>query len=130
MIANMQTTLQFTVGTVTVTVNYPTVMQKLDIEKRKLLFSDNMYGELVRSSHNTANRLLNIIDAYSYLSVCAPELKLEMDHFAKLSEDAAVALWKAYFEQFVPWFNKIESELYKVDTKMSEDAAADAKENK
>lgn len=112
---NLQTQKQITIGKETVIATYPTVAQKLEIEARKLIFSNNLYGDIARSAHNTGNKLLDTIDAFTYFSVCCPDLKLKIDDFKNMTEITSVLFVKAFKEQFWPWYSNIEEELSKFD---------------
>ena len=98
-------------------ISYPSVGQKLQIENVKLLLTDNNYGDLARSNHVTAIKLLDLVDAVSYFSILIPEIKtsLNVDDFLNMDPKRVKAYTKAYKEDFLPWMLEIEEELNKED---------------
>ena len=103
------------VGTQEVMCEYPNVRQKIKIENLKMLFTDNMYGDLSRSSHISGNELLDIVDAYSTLMVCCPSLKLDEAKFQVIDDTVSKVMREAYLLQVYPWFESIKTELAGVD---------------
>lgn len=127
---NMQTSTTVTMGGISYVANYPNIGQKMEIEQRKIIFSNGMYGSLTFSSSLAANRMLNIIDAYAYLSVCCPELGkgMTVEAFQQLSEQSGVALYEAYSKDFRKWYDEIEKNLWKVDDVLAKEAIKNAAE--
>lgn len=113
----MQTEKQIKIGEQTFEVSYPLVGQKLTIENVKLMLTDNNYGDLARSGHNTAVEFLDLVDAVSYFAVLIPELKssLKVEDFLKMDPKTAKMYVKAYKKQFDPWMAAIDKEINKDD---------------
>jgi isopentenyldiphosphate isomerase len=113
----IQTNTQIKIGDKTYEVNYPNVRQKLEIENLKIFLSSGKYGELARSAHKTASKLLDLIDAVAYFSILIPEIKSNMtvNDFENMDIVTQRNMMRAYKINFYPWFEQIEAELNKED---------------
>ncbi len=111
----IQTQTQVKIGEISYDVNYPTVRQKLEIENLKMFLSSNKYGDLARSGHKTASRLLDLIDAVAYFSILIPEIKnnMKVADFEIMDIKTQRNMMRGYKVDFYPWFANIESELNK-----------------
>lgn len=98
-------------------VSFPTVGQLLDIESKKMLYSNDTYGNLMNAGTKTAMYTLDLIDALSTLMVLIPDLRksLTVKSLGDLDAFTAKKLVTVYRKQFWPWYNELMKELYKED---------------
>jgi hypothetical protein len=92
-------------------VKYPTVGQLHEMENMKLVLTDGTYGDLARSAHNKALRLLDMVDAFVTLKVLIPKLKLDLLEFYNLDQLVCLEYVKTYKVQIRPFLNKVEKEI-------------------
>lgn len=81
-------------------VGLPNVGQRLEIESRKQVFSNGLYGTLAKSDHIEANRLLNIIDAVSTFGVLLPQFNMTAEKFQAISSEESLEWASAYIEYY------------------------------
>lgn len=107
----MNTTKTIKVGVEEHIISYPNVGQKLEIEARKILFSKDLYGQLVQSGTVQSSAMLDIIDAYAYLSVLCPTLGLKPENFDKLTPVLEKTFVIAYRTDVVGWLVGIDNDI-------------------
>lgn len=107
----MNTTKIIKVGTEEHQISYPTVGQKLEIEARKMLLSKDLYAQLVQSGTLKSSAMLDIIDAYAYLSVLCPTLGLKVENFASLTPILEMTFVIAYRNDIVNWLTEIDNSI-------------------
>lgn len=117
-------------GIQTSQVKYPTVGQLLEIENKKMLYSDGRYIEYVASPLKTKSVrfAIDVIEMLSHFSVLIPDLhtKLSVNSYLDLDPITAKELVKVYTEQFEPWYNNFLKVMYDiVDEDQQDDANAE-----
>jgi hypothetical protein len=96
----LQTQTQIKIAGTTYTVPYPTQGQLIEVESMKMLLSSGTYSALAKSGHDTANKLLDLIDAVSYFHVIVPELRplIDITNFTKMDFITAERLRKGFYK--------------------------------
>lgn len=94
-------------------VSYPNVGKQFDIENTKLLLTNGGYGDLARSGHLRANKLLDFVDAFSTLLHLLPQLSLDASKFFDMDDVTAMGLVLVYKEQVLPFLKQCEEEIAK-----------------
>lgn len=98
-------------------VKFPTAGQILDIESLKLAYTNNAYGEMVKAGLQSNAFALDLADMIAHFKVLIPDLVKDIDVKSYTELDAFVAkkLVTVYKKQFLPWYNELLTELYKMD---------------
>lgn len=108
----LQTKTKQKIGAKEYEMEFPNVGQVLEVENLKMLLSGNSYGQLIRSGHNTAVELLNLIDGVAYFSVLAPNFKedFKIEDFTKIGalEQKQISI---AFVKFWTWYKEIENSI-------------------
>lgn len=107
--------------------HYPNVGEKMKIEQLKLILSENTYANLVAADTVQGNYLLDFIDAFSYLSVCCPEMKLDVKQFKDYNVKIEKTITLLFKKFFFPWYIQIEEAVM---TALTEDTESIAKQDK
>lgn len=86
-------------------VKFPSIGQIRDIESKKAILSNGVYGSMVRSLTPQSEHALNIIDIEANFSVLIPKLSEDMKcAYSELGFKDYLELKKAYVDQFLPWY--------------------------
>lgn len=107
---------------------YPNVGQKILIEQRKLSLSEGTYKALVASDTVQGNELLDFIDAFAYLSVCSPEIKLDVKDFKSCNVVIEKNLTNLFKKQFFPWLLEVDKKIMDSLTENTEEVASKDKQ--
>lgn len=106
-------------------VKFPNVGQIWAIEDNKISFANGKYIEMALSPLKIHIFQLDMIDAISYFSVLAPEMKenLGIKNWRDLDAEIGKELTSVYKKQFLPWFKPLLDELLKFDEDEPENTA-------
>lgn len=100
-------------------VRYPLPGDMLQIESLKQILTNNTYGQLSKSGHDTAEQFLDLVDAFSYFTVLVPELgaKFTTTYFNNVDPLEAIKLRRSFFKYnaYMTTVNKEISELLKTE---------------
>lgn len=110
---------QIKVGVEEHTAYYPTVGQKIKIENLKNVLSEGQYAVLANNGTKHSDELLDIIDAFAYLSVCCPTIKLDFNNFSSMTTKLQFTLVYAFKKFYYPWYMSIQEEIEKLMEEIS-----------
>lgn len=110
----MERSTLITVQNKTYECKYPTVDDLLKINAIQQIVTKNKYDQMAQSTLATAQVLLDIVDAFAHLSILCPSFMeaIKIDKISDLEPKAGRELSEIYEQQFLPWFLKINEELF------------------
>ena len=111
------------------TISYPNVGKQFDIEAMKLLITNGGYGDLARSGHLKANKLLDMVDAFANLYHLLPELALDVTKFFQMDEGTMVQLVVLYKNEVLPFMQQCEEEINKFKEELNKQNANKSNNN-
>lgn len=87
---------------------FPKVGQFIDIENRKILYSNKQYANLTKQGFITSNLAAEMIEASAYFTTLIPDLEknLKVNNLFELEVENMVSLLKIYRKSFLPWLNE------------------------
>ena len=113
-------------------VKFPDVSEHMEIEALKQTYTNGKYGEMVRAGVRTTDRNLDMVDALCTFSVLIPDLRinLEKPSLFKLEIKQGLQVAKAYLEDYLPWYNKIMTELDEMYKNLVNESTAETTNSK
>lgn len=111
-------------------IKFPDVGGLHEIENQKLLLTNGNYGDLARSAHNKALRLLDMVDAFVTIKILVPKLNMELTDFYKLEQMQALEYVKVYKLQIRPFFAQVEDEINAFMDELQKEINESANKNK
>jgi hypothetical protein len=81
----------------------------IDIEARKVSFSNGQYSNLVRSGLVSSRIGYEIVEAFAVLTVLVPSLSkdLKVETVFELDPASTIELIKVYKESIIPWYENV-----------------------
>lgn len=95
-------------------VKYPNIGQLMQIESMKMLYSGNAYGSMIRTRTKSSERVLDLIDMVSHLTVLMPELNDDIIGAKSINDldiVKAQPFLDLYKKQIQPWLEQWDKEL-------------------
>jgi hypothetical protein len=118
-----QSSVPVKIGEETFDVSYPTVGEEFQIETLKMFMTNNTYGDLARSNHTSAVRLLDIVDAIAHFAILIPKIRdiFKLEDFQNMTPEIRKSYTKAYKKTYLPWKINTYKALFEDDDNTSED---------
>lgn len=118
----MITTKKLVFGEAEFIAKFPNVQQIMDIESLKQMYTNNSYAIMATSSLKSQIFACDVADMMATFSTLLPTMKEELNIKNWSSIDALLAkkLVDLYKKEFLPWYQPLLNELYKMEEEEEE----------
>lgn len=103
----------------TLTVNFPTVGQIIDIESLKQLYTGGRYAIMASSNLKSMGYALDLVDSIVFFQVLCPKVKkiAEVTNLIDISTELGNELIEVYKTQiYASWYSEVLKQLYEYGT--------------
>lgn len=94
-------------------VHFPNMKDTWDIEALKTVFSNGVYGSMLKANSVQSMQALDLVDAAATFFVLIPELEAKIGSFDKIDLKTGLELSYQYKTVFYPWYDGLLKQINK-----------------